>query len=570
MLLKCKICGGTLDIEKGTTVATCEYCGTKQTLPRIDDDRRANMYDRANQFRRNNEYDKAMAIFEQILNEDITDSEAYWGIVLCRYGIEYVEDPVKHKRIPTVNRVQYTSVVSDDDYKKAIENADAEQKEVYGSEARSIDEIQKGILEISQKEEPFDLFLCYKETDENGRRTEDSVIANDIYQQLTAEGYKVFFSRITLEDKLGTAYEPYIFAALNSAKAMIVIGTKPEYFNAPWVKNEWGRYLALIKKGEKKTLIPAYKYMFADELPPEFAYLQAQDMGKLGFMQDLIRGLKKVVGDKVAEREEREKELASSKAKRKKRKIAIVLAAIVLIPSIIGGAYYLKQNNQYKIAQNYMKNGQYYEAYNTFSSLNGFRDSEDMAISARLSQAGGLIQSQELFDALDILYSLGDNHSAVNYISYIDESYFVPSGRFILGSYNGEPIWWIILCREDDRILAMTVNDITTMRYDDDSSIYEGSEIRAWLNDDFYVDTFAEEADRVIVDVTTGDNVFLLSNEQMNQYGYTVSGTTWLRSENSESSQMANYFAFGGGINRTMVDCADIGVHPCVWLSLDS
>lgn len=38
---------------------------------------------------------------------------------------------------------------------------------------------------------------------------------------------------------------------------MVVIGTKPEYFKAVWVKNEWSRYLALIKNGAKKVLIPA-------------------------------------------------------------------------------------------------------------------------------------------------------------------------------------------------------------------------------------------------------------------------------------------------------------------------
>lgn len=123
---------------------------------------------------------------------------------------------------------------------------------VYEAEAKVINEIQKGILEISQKEELFDVFICYKETDANGRRTPDGVLATDLYHQLTQEGFKVFFSRITLEDKLGTAYEPYIFAALNSAKVMVVLGTKPEYFNAVWVKNEWSRYLALIRGGAKR------------------------------------------------------------------------------------------------------------------------------------------------------------------------------------------------------------------------------------------------------------------------------------------------------------------------------
>ena len=296
MIFKCKMCGGTVEFEPGASTGICDSCGTKQTLPRLDDDKRANLYDRANHFRRNNDFDKAMAIYEQILNEDNTDAEAYWSLVLCRYGIEYVEDPQSRKRVPTVNRAQFTSIYMDEDYKSALQYADGYQKTIYEEEAKAIDDIQKGILEISSKEDPFDVFICYKETDANGRRTPDSVLANDLYHQLAQEGFKVFFARITLEDKLGSAYEPYIFAALNSAKVMVVLGTKPEYFNAVWVKNEWSRYLALVKKsGGKRILIPAYKDMDPYDLPEEFSHLQAQDMSKLGFMQDLIRGIKKIV-----------------------------------------------------------------------------------------------------------------------------------------------------------------------------------------------------------------------------------------------------------------------------------
>ena len=55
-------------------------------------------------------------------------------------------------------------------------------------------------------------------------------MAVDLYNSLTNEGLKVFCSRITLEDKIGQKYEPYIFAALNSAPVMIALGTRPEYF----------------------------------------------------------------------------------------------------------------------------------------------------------------------------------------------------------------------------------------------------------------------------------------------------------------------------------------------------
>ena len=291
---KCKICGGDLEIQEGMGICECMYCGTKQTLPKINDERRANLYDRANHFRRNNEFDKAMSMYEQILEEDKEDAEAYWSLVLCTYGIEYVEDPVSHKRMLTVNRTQFTSVFADENYKAALRYADDNQRQIYEEEAKQIDEIQKGILDISNQEKPYDIFICYKETDQFGKRTPDSVLANDLYHQLTQEGFKVFFARITLEDKLGSAYEPYIFAALNSAKVMVVIGTKAEYFNAVWVKNEWSRYLSLIKNGAKKVLIPAYKDMDPYDMPQEFSHLQSQDMSKLGFMQDLLRGIKKL------------------------------------------------------------------------------------------------------------------------------------------------------------------------------------------------------------------------------------------------------------------------------------
>lgn len=302
-LFKCKMCGGELNVQEGMTVCECEYCGTKQTLPKLDDEKRINLYERANHFRRNNEFDKAMGIYEMILSEDNTDAESYWSIVLCRYGIEYVDDPATHKKVPTVNRAQLASIYNDSDYQKAIANADGYQRDVYEAEAKAIDEIQKGILEISSKEEPFDVFICYKETDTQGRRTHDSVYAQDIYNSLTREGYRVFFSRITLEDKIGTAYEPYIFAALNSAKVMLVIGTSAENMNAVWVKNEWSRYLAIVKMDNNKALIPCYKDMSPYDMPEEFAFLQAQDMGKIGFMQDLIHGVQKVVSKNSAVKE---------------------------------------------------------------------------------------------------------------------------------------------------------------------------------------------------------------------------------------------------------------------------
>ncbi len=311
-IYKCKMCGGDLEVAEGAAVVECDYCGTKQTVPTSNDEELRSLFNRATLLRRKCEFDKAEQIYEKILLKDERQPEAYWGVLLCRYGIEYVEDPKTDKRVPTCHRASFEAITSDEYYRSALEYADPVQRSIYEAEAKYIDGVQKEILALSQKEEPYDVFICYKETDENGKRTEDSAIANDIYYQLTQAGYKVFYAAITLEDKLGSAYEPIIFAALHSSKVMLAIGTKPEYFNAVWVKNEWSRYLKLMKTDKTKQLIPCYRGMDAYELPEEFAHLQAQDMGKIGFITDLVRGIKKVISKEEPKTESRTSDMGAS------------------------------------------------------------------------------------------------------------------------------------------------------------------------------------------------------------------------------------------------------------------
>lgn len=298
-VIKCKMCGGELDFIEGATVAECEYCGSKQTIPNQDNEKKLTLFARADRLRRVCEFDKAAGVYESIVADFSEEAEAYWGLVLCRYGIEYVDDPATGKKIPTCHRSSFDSILEDTDFEQACENADPVARRLYRDEAKTIENIRKGILEVSGKEDPYDIFICYKETGENGERTIDSMIAQDVYDALTEKGYRVFFSRISLEDKLGTEYEPYIFAALNSAKIMLVFGTDYEYFNAVWVKNEWSRFLSLIASGQKKVLIPCFKGVDAYDIPKEFKRLQAQDMGKVGAIQDLLRGIDKIFGRNV-------------------------------------------------------------------------------------------------------------------------------------------------------------------------------------------------------------------------------------------------------------------------------
>ena len=305
MIIKCKMCGGDMEISADQLTGTCEYCGSTMTLPKVDDEQRAAAFNRGNHFRRIGEFDKALAVYEGIVRENEADAEAHWCCALCRFGIEYVKDPATGEYIPTCHRASFDSFLEDVDYQAALEHADVVAREQYRKDGEKIAQVQKGILSISQKEQPFDVFICYKESDERGNRTVDSTLAQEIYYQLTDQGRRVFFARITLEDKAGQEYEPYIFAALHSAKVMVVVGTKPEYLNAVWVKNEWSRYLALMKHDRKRLLIPCYRDMDPYDLPEQLSVLQSYDMSKIGFIQDLTRGIAKVL-DADKRPEERE------------------------------------------------------------------------------------------------------------------------------------------------------------------------------------------------------------------------------------------------------------------------
>ena len=295
IIIKCKMCGGDMELTADQRYGTCQYCGSTMTLPKIDDEQRASAFNRGNHFRRIGEFDKALVVYERIVQEDETDAEAHWCCALCRFGIEYVKDPMSGEYVPTCHRASFDSFLEDVDYIAALKYADIVAKRQYEVDGEKIAQVQRGILSVSQKEQPFDVFICYKESDNSGNRTVDSTLAQDIYYQLTEEGFRVFFSRITLEDKMGQAYEPYIFAALNSAKVMVVVGTKPEYLNAVWVKNEWSRYLSIVKKDRKKLLIPCYRDMDPYDMPEQLSVLQSYNMSKIGFVQDLIRGISKVI-----------------------------------------------------------------------------------------------------------------------------------------------------------------------------------------------------------------------------------------------------------------------------------
>ncbi len=349
-ILKCKMCGGDISVSSDMSVGTCDYCGSTMTLPRIDTDKMARLFNRAVQYRINCEFDKAYDTYNAIVAEDEQESEAYWGLILSEYGVEYVEDGSGHGRIPTCHRTRMQSILDNTNYKLAIKYASSEQKMIYRDEAENLDRLQRQIISISSSIEPYDVFICYKETDdETGERTKDSLIAEGIFNELEKQNVRTFYSRISLEEHLGENYEPYIYAALQSSRIMLVVSTNSNYVESIWVKNEWGRFLNSMDQDDDKILIPVFQDSGPYIFPNALSKYQVQDMGKVGAINDLVRGIKKILGGTRTEKrdatiaslveynQKQKAQLEKIKGRTKKAVIsAFVVIAIVTIGIIIG------------------------------------------------------------------------------------------------------------------------------------------------------------------------------------------------------------------------------------------
>ncbi len=85
----------------------------------------------------------------------------------------------------------------------------------------------------------FDIFISFKDRDNDSNRTVASRLAEDIYDTLDVKGYSVFYSRFVLPGMVGGQYEPVINHALETAKLLVLVFTNADEVNSEWVKHEW-------------------------------------------------------------------------------------------------------------------------------------------------------------------------------------------------------------------------------------------------------------------------------------------------------------------------------------------
>ena len=297
----CQSCGGEYE-HISENKYKCKNCGNVHFINNPLSSPITSASIREGTILRNDGYfDKAESHFMDVIEKSSNPAdlaEAYWGRFLCEYGIIHVRDKKTGTYLPTAcHRIMSIPAQKDKYYLKALEYCDSQlKKEEYTKGAEYIENIRLRQIEEAKKE-PYQIFISHKKTIDNpGASTEsytrDYIQSGKLYRFLTGKGYKVFFADESLtKGSVGSAFEAQIFTAIATSKVMIVLGSCKEHLNAPYVKNEWTRFLRQQEYDHEKVIIPVLiDGMPPNQLPSELRKIEGLEMDA-DFNEKLLKQL---------------------------------------------------------------------------------------------------------------------------------------------------------------------------------------------------------------------------------------------------------------------------------------
>ncbi|MCI5934036.1 MAG: DUF6273 domain-containing protein [Lachnospiraceae bacterium] len=246
------------------------------------------------------------------------------------------------------------------------------------------------------------------------------------------------------------------------------------------------------------------------------------------------------------------------------KRIGALVLVIVMICSLTGC-----NSSDYKKAEELLETGNYKEALSIYESLESggsYKDSAEKVLECKYQIAGVAYNNMDYIQAYDIYCELNDYKDSVENslkAGYALANQYAANDNFILayttfdklgnykqsqelakkcassmmdnasigdtvffGAYeqdgneeNGlEPIEWIVLAKNGDHTLLLSEYILEERKFDGHSYHWEDSDLREWLNTDFYENAFNTEDQAniqlMLTSENTSDKIFCLSAEE--------------------------------------------------------
>lgn len=145
---------------------------------------------------------------------------------------------------------------------------------------------RSGIYKKEEVSRKYQVFISFKHTDGYGNETPDSRLAEGLYKKLRAKNIKVYYSKKSIEVEGSDKYKNSISHALMESRILVVVGTRPDYMSAPWVRREYQEFRSKMKHAGSADAFAIFNYlgpeMHVNSLPEELAdYTSYTDPEKL-------------------------------------------------------------------------------------------------------------------------------------------------------------------------------------------------------------------------------------------------------------------------------------------------
>ena len=158
-----------------------------------------------------------------------------------------------------------------------------------GTEADlALQRLHEQVRKLAQTEPPYDVFLCGKSIGENGGRTPEGLFLQEMYDTLCKQGYRIFYPFVTLNHKPDAMAEAYTLYARQTAKALVVAGSRADAFIHLQTHGIWEPFLQ--EKTDEQDLIPVYMGENDGILPQaflSFSPIKGDEAGKETLLQRL-------------------------------------------------------------------------------------------------------------------------------------------------------------------------------------------------------------------------------------------------------------------------------------------
>lgn len=229
--------------------------------------------------------------------------------------------------------------------------------------------------------ENTEVYICYAESDAQGRRTQDSIIADELYQKLEGKKIHTFYERKSVPSLAGDDVQAVNYQAIYHAKIILVVGTSIAHFEH--LVSKYNEYFS------GKTVIPVYIDVRPDDLPSELNRVQALNLSTIGADTDLLNGILRLLG---REKEIKLEQLLQRTGKRKKI-VAIILFLLLIIGIAVVAILLLFRESPvdepesepvltaqetYDNAQALMESGDYLGAADLFATISDYKNSTNL------------------------------------------------------------------------------------------------------------------------------------------------------------------------------------------------